>query len=285
MQGNYVEAGGYRTHYFDQGRGPVVVLLHGAALAVDAYLTWHATIDGLSRSFRVLAFDQPGFGRSDMPRDGHPLDRLQRVAHCLAFVEALGIQRAIFVGHSAGGFLAARMAILRPDLVDKLAIVTSGATAPRLGGDLDRAWMEASKAAYSYAEGCDSEEGFIHTSAKLSLSVDSRLEQLWRESYRRARAAGQVEMWRRLPPQARDPASYVRLQEETIHPHLGRLRMPVLLIWAARDATVPVERALALMELIPHADLHVFGAAAHMVMHDRMADFNRLLEGWCAGVG
>jgi pimeloyl-ACP methyl ester carboxylesterase len=283
LEGLFIDVDGYRTYYLDRGSGPTILLLHGASVAIDAYTTWHSAIAHLFRSFRVLAFDQPGFGRTDMPRNGRYLDRLARVDHAMAFVDRLGIDRAILIGHSEGGFMAARMAILRPGLVAKLSIVTSGATAPRLGGELDRDWMAAGKVAYDYRNGIDTEDDFIRTNSSLSKIADKRFEQMLRENYRRAAASGQIQMFRQRTAGETDSERYLQLQEKHIHPYLSQLAMPVLIVWAAEDATVPVERAVRLMRLMPHADLHVFGGASHMVMVDRREGFNALLASWCAG--
>ena len=230
MQGQFIDVNGYRTHYLDEGEGPVVLLMHGASIAIDAWLTWHATIAHLSSSFRVLAFDQPGFGRTDMPKDGRYMSRLLRTDHALGFLDRLGVERAILVGHSEGGFMAARMAITRPGLANKLVIVTSGGTAPRLGGELDREWMAASRAAYNYKGGADSEESFIRGNAILSRSADPAIEVMLRDNYRRALASGQIDMFSRRSAEETDIERYTLLQEEHIHPHLPQLALPVLML-------------------------------------------------------
>lgn len=280
--GKFVDVDGCRTFYIDRGQGPTILLLHGASVAIDAYATWHLLIDALAGQFRVVAFDQVGFGRSDMPKDGRYVNRLARVAHAVGFIDALGIQRATLVGHSEGAFMATRLAIERPALASGLVIVTSGGTAPRLGGALDRGWMEASKSAYDYSGGADTEDSFIRANSSLSRVGNPALERLLRENYRRAAAAGQIAMFRNLSADERDLDRYVQLQERHIHPHLAALTTPTLIVWASNDPTVPVERGVALLRLIPQADLHVFGGASHMVMLDRAEGFNRLLAGWCA---
>ncbi len=281
--GKFIDVGGYRTFYIDRGQGPTILLMHGASVAIDAYATWRGAIEALASAFRVVAYDQVGFGRSDMPKDGRYMNRLERVGHALGFVDALGIRRATLVGHSEGAFMATRMAIARPELASGLVIVTSGGTAPRLGGELDRGWMEASKTAYDYSGGADTEDGFIRANGSLSRRNDPALERLLRENYRRAATAGQIAMFRNLPADELDLDRYVQLQERHIHPHLSALTTPTLIVWASDDPTVPVERGVALMRLFPRADLHVLGGASHMVMHDRADGFNRLLAGWCAG--
>lgn len=282
MESNYIDANGVRTHYIDRGKGPVVLLMHGASVAVDSWCTWRFTIEALASQFRVIAFDQIGFGRSDMPRDGRYVSRVDRCAHAFAFLDAMKIDRAFLVGHSEGGFMAAYMAIQRPGPASGVVIVTSGATAPKLGGDRDSEWFAASKAAYDYAGGVDTEDDFIRTNSSLAMSGDPEAEAILRDCYRRARAAGQIEMFRHLPESETSFEGYIQTQERHVHPHLVSLKAPILLIWAANDPTVPIERGVALQRIARHADLHVLGDASHMVMLDRADAFNRLLGGWCA---
>ena len=149
MNGRYIDIDGFNTWYLDEGSGPTVVLLHGAALAVDAEITWFRTIEALRGEFRLVAPDQVGFGRTDMPPGGVYWNRHRRVDHALAFIERLGIRDACLVGHSEGAYMATRIAITAPHLASRLVIVTSGATAPYLGGDADREWMDAAAAAYN----------------------------------------------------------------------------------------------------------------------------------------
>jgi pimeloyl-ACP methyl ester carboxylesterase len=283
MQGKFVDVAGCRTHYLDEGDGPTLVLLHGAGVTSDAYGSWFRTIPGLSRFFRVIAFDQIGFGQTDLPPDSRYANRLQRVDHALAFLDRIGVAQARLVGHSEGGFMATRMAIARPALAERLVIVTSGGTAPRLGGNRDTAWMRASEAAYAFDDLTRSEEAYIAGNARLKGGDDEEYEAILREGYRRAAARGQIEIFRNLPASETDYLRYTELQEEHIHPFLSAMTAPTLLAWAAEDATVPVERGIALARMIPRADMHVFGAAGHMVMLDRTSDFNRLLASWCSG--
>jgi pimeloyl-ACP methyl ester carboxylesterase len=284
MKGKFIDAGGVRTHYYDVGTGPTVVLMHGASVAVDAWCTWRLAIDALSRNHRVVAFDQIGFGRTDMPADGRYVNRVARTVHAFAFLDAMGIDRAVLVGHSEGGFMAAYMAIRRPSLASGIVIVTSGATAPRLGGHLDDGWIAASKSAYDYSGGVDTENDFIRTNASLSSSNDPEAEALLRENYRRAQASGQIEMFRNMPESDTNLDGYIGIQEREIHPHLSSIKAPILLIWAAKDPTVPIERGVALQRIAEHADLYVLGGASHMVMFDRAEAFNRMLMSWCANL-
>lgn len=281
MDGTYLDVGGVRTYCIDVGSGPPVVLFHGAAVAVDAYITWFRAIDALKDRFRVIAFDQVGFGRTDLPQDGIYMNRFERVDHALTVLDMLDVRDACLVGHSEGAFMAARIAIVEPARARSLVLVTTGGTAPYLGGDADKEWMAAADEAYNDPSRFDSEDDFMRTSLHLSRHKDERYETILRENYRRAIEVGQDDMFRSLPSGESHYVEYGELQKKYVLPHLGELNIPTLLVWSTDDGTVPVSRGLKLLEAMPSAELHVIRDAAHNVMHDQTAKFNRLLFNFC----
>lgn len=278
VEERFVDAGGIRTRYLVAGDGPPVVLLHGSSLAIDARATWYRTIPALAARFRVHAPDLVGFGMSDVAADGRHVPRLERRVHARAFVEALGIRRCALVGHSEGGFIAGMLAVEHPEAVSDLVIVASGATAPVLGGELDRDWSAAAAAAYDVTTGCETADDFLARNSSLSSTNPPDLVEILRENYRLARQRGQLERLRAASLKG-DYRDYNRVQEEALLPHLHRVPARVLLIWGGADATVPVARGVRLLERVPQADMHVLGGAAHMLMIDRAPAFNALLLG------
>lgn len=277
LLGAYLDVDGAQTFLVDRGAGPAVVLLHGSSLAIDALTTWRSLIEALSDRFRVVTFDQLGFGLSDMPEGDRLPNRLGRVPHALRVLDLLGIQSAALVGHSEGAFMAARMAIERPGLATSLVAVASGGLSPRLGGSADDDWIQASRLAYTYGPEAETEDGFIAQSRLLTFGAQPALEERLRHSYRRANTARQIAMFRATKRGPNYPDDYLALQHDHIYPFADALPR-ALLIWAAEDATVPVTRALRLMSKLRRADLHVFGEAAHMVMVDRERSFNALVR-------
>src|SRR5918997_5645632 len=102
----FVTVQGLRTRYLEQGEGPPAILLHGASLGSSADV-WRRNLGPLAEGVRVVAYDQPGFGLSDDPPDwGLGF----RTSFILAFMDALGLDRASLVGHSQAGAMAARLA-------------------------------------------------------------------------------------------------------------------------------------------------------------------------------
>jgi pimeloyl-ACP methyl ester carboxylesterase len=263
----------------EAGSGPPIVLLHGASIAVEGYGTFFRQMEALADSFRVITFDQIGFGRTDMPQDGRYRDRLERSEHAIAVLDARGLRGASLVGHSEGAFLAARIALTRPELASRLVLMTTGGTAPALGGALDEPWMAAARAAYDYRNFPATAEGYVAARP----GIDERHARLLHEQYSRALASGQAAMMQAQHATGpTDYRAYVRLQEEHILPRLPELDLPTLLIWAGEDATVPVERGLALLRLIRGADMYVVGGAGHNLMHDQPEVVTGLLRAFCA---
>lgn len=279
MKSHFIEVDGFRTHYFDEGSGPVVVLMHGAALGIDAEFTWFRQIESLRDRYRVIAFDQPGFGRTAIPPDGF-MGRARRSEHAIAFLRKLGVEGALMIGHSEGGYIAARIAITAPELISGMIVVTSGSTAPMLGGAADEAWMAASTETYTV--GAVDEDSYIEGLKAVAFHWDRRMEDLARASFRRGLETGHVRLMQNLPEDELDMHLYMRVQQETIEPYIADIRIPALLIWAADDKTVPVERGVALMRALPGADFVALPATAHNVMHDRHETFDVIVRGWLA---
>lgn len=103
-----------------KANGRTVLLLHGKNFS-GAY--WERTARALSaRGYRVVIPDQVGFGKSSKPVPfQYSLHAL--AAHTRALLESLGVERAAVVGHSMGGMVAVRFALLAPERTERLVLV------------------------------------------------------------------------------------------------------------------------------------------------------------------
>ncbi|SMX48304.1 alpha/beta fold hydrolase [Maliponia aquimaris] len=108
--GRFVEVDGLRVHYVQKGRGPDVVLLHGASGNLRDFT--FQLVDLLARDYRVTAFDRPGLGYTTRDarfagafntRAETPQDQAAILARAAA---QLGVTRPVVVGHSYGGSVA-----------------------------------------------------------------------------------------------------------------------------------------------------------------------------------
>src|SRR3989442_11801402 len=107
---------GTRIRYIDAGQGPAVVFIHG--LGASMY-TWRNNLAPvLAAGFRVVAFDNRGFGSSHKPAHGYTNAEYARLA--VPLLDSLHLPHAVVVGHSMGGGIAAGGAIAAPKAVRAL---------------------------------------------------------------------------------------------------------------------------------------------------------------------
>ena len=113
----YVDAGGVRTHLALAGPedAPPVLLVHGWP---QNWWAWRHVIPALAERFRVIAPDLRGHGWSAAPADGY--DKEQLGSDVLAVLDALGIERATWVGHDWGGWSGLLAALRAPERIERL---------------------------------------------------------------------------------------------------------------------------------------------------------------------
>jgi len=119
---SFIDVDGIRVHYQEAGdrHAPAIILIHGFA---SSTLVWSNVFLRLAEAgYRVIAPDMLGYGYSAKPRNGEYTIAGQ--AKLLTrLLDALGIPRAIFIGSSYGGAVAATCALDYPDRVEKLILV------------------------------------------------------------------------------------------------------------------------------------------------------------------
>jgi len=116
----FADNNGVKIHYARFGNGPLVVFLHGFP---DYWLTWRHQMLALSKSFRAAALDMRGYNLSDKPKgvENYNINRL--VDDAAAVIAAEGEKSAVIVGHDWGGATAWNLAMRRPELCEKLAVL------------------------------------------------------------------------------------------------------------------------------------------------------------------
>jgi pimeloyl-ACP methyl ester carboxylesterase len=129
---------GIRMHYVEEGRGPLLLLLHGFPYL---WYMWRRQIRPLAAAgYRVVAPDLRGFGRSDCPGEVHRYEMLQSVADLVGLLRALGERTAVVIGHDLGAWLAYAAAQTRPDLFTALVMLNTPA-GPREKCKPSDAWL------------------------------------------------------------------------------------------------------------------------------------------------
>jgi pimeloyl-ACP methyl ester carboxylesterase len=118
--GRFVEIGGSRIHYIDEGGGPALLLIHGLGASMRTFK--HSLVERLTGEFRVVVMERPGSG--DSTRGPRACAKLKSQAEVVSeFMRVLGLERPVVVGHSLGGAVALTVALEHPEQVRGLALV------------------------------------------------------------------------------------------------------------------------------------------------------------------
>jgi pimeloyl-ACP methyl ester carboxylesterase len=119
--GRLIDVDGARLHYRDRGTGPAVVLVHGLG---GNLRNFNALVDKLAATCRVVAVDRPGSGYSTVVSGEH-LTLHAQAAIIARFIQRLGLNRPLLVGHSLGGALSLALALDHPDCVRALVLIST----------------------------------------------------------------------------------------------------------------------------------------------------------------
>ena len=118
-EGRFLDVAGARLHYIDVGSGPAIVMVHGLGGQLRNFS--YALVDLLKDDYRVIVVDRPGSGYSTAT--GAMPGIIAQGAIIADFIQKLGLDRPLLVGHSLGGALSLAVGLDHPHLVRALALI------------------------------------------------------------------------------------------------------------------------------------------------------------------
>lgn len=251
-----VEAGGLRWSYLRSGEGGVpLVLIHG--FGGDA-AGWGFIQGAIAADQDVIAVDLPGHGNSEKTvRDGSLDAQADAV---IAFLDALGIDKAHLAGHSMGGGIAIGIALKSPDRVASLTLLAPVG----LGDGINTDYLK----------------GFV--AARKRRDVETVLRQLFvDETLVTPALAEEIIRYKRLD--GAQPALETLLaallngqaQRAQYRDKLGAIKVPVSVIWGAQDRIIPPEHAVGLPASVR---VETLAGSGHMPQVEAADQVNKILK-------
>ncbi|HZF58397.1 MAG TPA: alpha/beta fold hydrolase [Rubrobacter sp.] len=234
------------------GEGPPLILIGGLGFGRWG---WFKQVPAFSRHFQTITFDARG-------ERGLENGVADLAADVVALLDHLGVGKAHVLGTSLGGFVAQELALVRPDLVDRLILVCTsyGGRGPESMSPLAVADM--------MGWGSFSAEDAVRRGLQTATSDAYRAEH--------PDEFEQIVRWRIADSstalhneQARAGARFDLSRD------VGHITSPTLVIHGAEDRYVPAANAAALAGSIPGAKLRVLDHAGHLVFIERFAEVNR----------
>jgi 2-hydroxymuconate-semialdehyde hydrolase len=259
--GKTIVAGDIATNYHEAGSGPPLILIHGSGPGVTAFANWSQIIPPLSEHFHVYAPDMVGFGYTETPDSITDFTLDVWVGQIVAFLDAVGVDKASFIGNSYGGALSLATAARHPDRVDRFVLMGAAGLEFEITAGLEAVW--------GYQPSLENMRKLMETFAyNPALVTDAIVESRHNASIR----PGAFEAYSRLFPEPRQ-ANISRLA--TSEDQIRAIGHRALIVHGREDVIIPVDLAYRYSALLKHSELHVFGECGHWTQIEKR---NRFLE-------
>ena len=261
--GRSITAGGYQTNVHEHGEGFPLMLIHGSGPGVTAWANWRLVMPELAKQRRVIAPDMLGFGYSERPANPD-YQRDVWVEHAIGVLDALGIEQADLVGNSFGGGIALALAIRYPHRVRRLVLMGSVGVSFPITDGLDRVW--------GYEPSFQTMRSLMDTFAYDRALVTDELAEL---RYQASIRPGFQESFAQMFPAPRQRWVDGLASNEA---DIRAVQHETLVIHGREDQVIPLQASLQLAQLIPNAQLHVYGHCGHWTQIEHAGRFARLVE-------
>ena len=258
-RGQTIRALDLATNYHEAGTGAPVVLLHGSGPGVSAWTNWKRVMPEFARDFRVIAPDMAGFGYTERNPDLE-YDIKLWVKHLIAFLDALGIEKANLIGNSFGGSLSLAAAARFPDRFDRIVL---------MGTPCDKFMMTPGlRAGWDYQP---SRENMRAAMAHFPYDPSFITDELVEDRYQTSLIPGAQEGLRKLlaKPNEEGETPLSGMPAKVV----ANIEHATLVLHGREDKVVPVEMGILLARSMPNAELHMFGRCGHWVQAERFDAF------------
>jgi pimeloyl-ACP methyl ester carboxylesterase len=243
----------------ERGEGPAVLLIAGLSDPAEA---WAFQLDGLADRFHLIAFDNPGAGRTALS-DDLSVARMADVA--AGVLREVGVDRAHVCGFSGGSAVAQELALRHPEVVRSLTLVSTWSRSDAYFDSMVKAWTWQAEHAPDEVAMLEAFFLWIYTArAHESGLVAAVIEEALAFPYPQAPEAflAQLAAWAR----------------HDTHDRLPSITVPTLVVAGAEDICTPPRAGRAVAEQIPGARFQILEGEAHQPFQESPEAFNALVD-------
>lgn len=263
----FCDRDGNRLYYEDSGAsdkgdsGPAIVFSHGAFLD---HTIWEPVVEQLAPAHRCITWDARGHGMSEA---NGPFDYWDLAGDVVAILDAAGVQSAVLVGMSQGGWLTQRAAIASPDRVRGVVLTATSmhllSAEEQAGyGQLAEAWVAM---------------GPVGDIGKTVLDI-----QFAPTNYDGSRF---IEKWQSRPPASWSQVWKTVLGRDEIASRFGEIKCPALFIHGSADGIFSVEMAEEMSRLLPDSrGVTVIEGGPHTISLTFPTEMSAALRDFVAGL-
>ena len=254
----FIRIMGADVHYVDEGRGDIIVMIHGFASSLH---TWNRVADELKHAYRIIRLDLPPFGVTGPLRSStgaiETMDLPTYRRFIDTFLQALGIRRATFIGNSLGGLISWDYAVRHREAVERLVLIDSAGFPMRLPiyiGLFNSALVRASSPRWL-------PEAIIKSAVRNVYGDPRKIDAVTLRRY--------VEFFHGEGTRAAIGKMVPTLDFAELDTNvLTTLALPTLVLWGAKDRWIPTAHAAEFAQRIPGAKSVMYPGLGHIPMEE-----------------
>jgi pimeloyl-ACP methyl ester carboxylesterase len=270
---HYATNGGVKIHYVTAGnpKGPMVLMVHGYP---DFWYGWRHLMAVLGPDYHVVAMDQRGYNLSDKPEGVANYDRAFLIGDIAAVIAAEGRKSTILVGHDWGASTSWRVATDRPDLVDRLVILSIPHPTRMAEALRDNPkQQQASQYARNFQK--PGAEANMTPQSAANWVKDEAAKPKYIEAFGRSNFTSMLNYYRANYPSDFGPTVKV--------PTYGPVKAPVLILHGLKDTALISDDQNGVWHLVTQdTTLLMLPDAGHWIEQDAGPLANRTIKDWLA---
>ncbi len=243
---------GVRLLYRVSGKGPFAMVMP-VPWGMDSYV-YTRGLSSLAFWLALVTFDPRGVGGSDLARSDDEFSRDTLVRDAAAVADAVGLPRSVVIGHSGGGAVALPYALLYPERVSHLILLSTAAW-----------WSDPSP--------LRTDLGFPATEAEMRERMREEVDRSVRRPEVFAHAMNELLPRMRFSPERLKWTVTAGAKTYDVRDRLGEVRIPTLIIHGREDTRIPPERAEELHHGIKGSRLVMLDDCGHWPHVEKRADF------------
>lgn len=256
----FIEVMGMRIHYRDEGKGPAIVLLHGMLASLH---TWDGWALKLKENYRVVRIDMPGFGITGPAPKGFVYSEESMVKVLDALFIKLNLNRFTIAGNSLGGYFSWRYTIAHPEKIERLILLDAAGYPQEPPGPIKLATAPV--------------VGYLSTKVTPRFIIDHYVKQVYGDPARLSQATadryydmlmreGNRQSSKEILTVLRDASKRKDLGDDI--PKINDMKIPVLIMWGAKDTWVPTSLVERWKKDLPNAKFIIYEDASHVPMEE-----------------
>ena len=271
-QDKYAANNGVKIHYVVDGQGPLVVMIHGFP---DYWGTWKPLMAELNKAgYRTAALDTRGYNLSDKPEGEAAYAMPNLIGDVGAVIAAEGQKNAIIIGHDWGAAISWQVVFNRPDLVNKLVIMSVPhpvGFAREMATNVDQ--QKNSQYARNFQQ-----PGFeknLTAEGLASWVKDPAQKAAYVEAFKRSNFTSMLNYYRANYPRTAGEPSGVTA------PGPPPVQVPVLVIHGMKDTALNAAGHAGVWNHVAEdTTILMIPSAGHFVQHDAEALVNKTVRSW-----